>query len=92
LTGAELDRAVDRCYDRLVALVESEPFDVAHPELVERTDPLAGRSTPDHHRRAARAFADSRTVPEINAGRAPSRGSSIPRPPSSTSSASTASR
>ncbi|MFB6174048.1 MAG: PHP domain-containing protein [Halobacteriales archaeon] len=68
---AALDDLVDRYFGKLVALVESELFDVAaHPDLIERTPPLRGRATAEHYRRAARAFAASRTVPEINAGRA----------------------
>jgi len=71
LSEAERDRVVDRYYENLVALVESELFDVAaHLDLTERTPPLRGRATEDHYRRAAEALADSRTVPEINAGRA----------------------
>jgi histidinol-phosphatase (PHP family) len=71
MTDAELDGVVDHYFDNLVALAESELFDVAaHPDLFERTPRLRGRATADHYRRAAEAFADSRTVPEINAGRA----------------------
>jgi len=52
------------------ALVESELFDVAaHPDLIERNRPLRGLADGDHYRAAAAAFADSRTVPELNAGR-----------------------
>jgi histidinol-phosphatase (PHP family) len=66
-----LDSLVDEYFDRLVALIESELFDVAaHPDLIERTPPLAGRATEAQYRRVAEAFADSRTIPEINAGRA----------------------
>ncbi len=71
MTGAERDAVVDSYFENLVALAESELFDVAaHPDLIERVEPLRGRATEDHYRRAASAFADSRTVPEINAGRA----------------------
>jgi histidinol-phosphatase (PHP family) len=71
MTGAERDAVVDSYFDTLVALAESELFEVAaHPDLIERVEPLRGRATEDHYRRAARAFADSRTVPEVNAGRA----------------------
>jgi histidinol-phosphatase (PHP family) len=67
----EREAFVDDYYDALVDLVESELFAIAaHPDLVERTEPLRGRSTVDHYRRVADALADSRTVPEINAGRA----------------------
>lgn len=62
---------VDAYYERLVSLVDSELFDVAaHPDLVERTPALRGFATQDHYDRVAEAFADSRTVPEVNAGRA----------------------
>ncbi|WP_226481625.1 PHP domain-containing protein [Natrinema amylolyticum] len=71
MTDAERDAVVDGYFDRLVALVESELFDIAaHVDLLERTPPLRGRATAEHYRRVARAFTDSRTVPEINAGRA----------------------
>jgi len=66
----ELDAFVDDYYDALVDLVESELFAIAaHPDLIERTESLRGRSTVDHYRRVADALADSRTVPELNAGR-----------------------
>lgn len=70
-TEAELDAFVDRYFEKLIALVESELFDIAaHPDLIERTQSLRGRATENHYHEAAQAFADSRTVPEINAGRA----------------------
>ena len=70
-TEDELDEICAAYFDRLVSLIESELFDVAaHVDLLERTTPLRGRATDDQYRRVARAFADSRTVPEINAGRA----------------------
>ncbi|WP_227355566.1 PHP domain-containing protein [Haladaptatus salinisoli] len=70
-TADELDAIVDRYFEKLVALVESELFEVAaHVDLVERTEALRGRATREHYRRTARALADSRTIPEINAGRA----------------------
>jgi len=71
MDDGERQAFVDDYYDALVALVDSELFAIAaHPDLVERTDALRGRSTVDHYRRVADAFADSRTVPELNAGRA----------------------
>ena len=61
---------VDRYFEKLVALAESELFEsAAHPDLVERTPALRGLATSDHYDRAAAAFAESRTVPELNAGR-----------------------
>ncbi|APX97999.1 PHP domain-containing protein [Natronorubrum daqingense] len=70
-SDAHLNSIVDGYFDALVSLIESELFDVAaHVDLLERTPPLRGRATTDHYDRVARALADSRTVPEINAGRA----------------------
>ncbi|WP_222919566.1 PHP domain-containing protein [Natrinema sp. SYSU A 869] len=71
MPDTERDAVVDDYFEKLVALVESELFDIAaHIDLLERTPPLRGQATADHYRRVARAFTDSRTVPEINAGRA----------------------
>jgi histidinol-phosphatase (PHP family) len=71
MDDGELDAFVDAYYDTLVSLIESELFAIAaHPDLVERTEALRGRSTVDHYRRVADAFADSRTLAELNAGRA----------------------
>ncbi|MFP8952908.1 PHP domain-containing protein [Natrialbaceae archaeon A-arb3/5] len=70
LTEDKREAFVDRYVENLVSLVESELFDVAaHVDLITRTPALRGRITDDHHRQVARALADSRTVPEINAGR-----------------------
>lgn len=71
MSDGELDAIVDRYFENLSALVESELFDVAaHPDLIERTPELRGHASDAHYRRLARAFTESRTVPEINAGRA----------------------
>lgn len=65
------EAAVDRYFDHLVSLVESDLFDIAaHLDLVERNPALRGLATEDHYRAVAAALADSRTVPEVNAGRA----------------------
>ncbi|GAB7020587.1 PHP domain-containing protein [Halostagnicola bangensis] len=70
-SDAGLDDLVEQYVESLVQLIESELFDVAaHLDLFERTSPLAGRATINQYERIARAFDDSRTVPEINAGRA----------------------
>jgi histidinol-phosphatase (PHP family) len=62
--------AVERYYDAVVALVESGLFDVlGHLDLPERRAALRGFSRPEDYERVAAALADSRTVPEINAGR-----------------------
>jgi histidinol-phosphatase (PHP family) len=62
--------AVERYYDAVVSLVESELFDVlGHLDLPERREALRGHSRPRDYERVAAALAESRTVPEINAGR-----------------------
>ena len=62
--------AVEEYFQHLVALVESDLFDiVAHPDIVERNPALRGYATEAHYRAVAEALADSGTVPEINAGR-----------------------
>lgn len=62
--------AVDRYYDAVVELVESELFDVlGHLDLPERQESLRGFTRHEDYERVAAALADSRTVPEINAGR-----------------------
>jgi histidinol-phosphatase (PHP family) len=61
---------VDRYFEKLVSLADSELFDIAaHPDLIERNSALRGIADEDHYRRATAAFARSQTVPEINAGR-----------------------
>ena len=70
LSEDEQRGAVDEYFDHLVALVESELFDiVAHPDIIERNPALRGYATEDHYRAVAAALADASAVPEINAGR-----------------------
>jgi len=70
LDERECRAVVDDHFDALVALVESELFDIAaHVDVLERNPHLRGYATADHYRRVARALAASKTVPEINAGR-----------------------
>jgi histidinol-phosphatase (PHP family) len=62
--------AVERYYDAVVDLVESDLFDVlGHLDLPQRQATLRGFSQPEDYERVAAALADSGTVPEINAGR-----------------------
>jgi histidinol-phosphatase (PHP family) len=69
-SGSERTAVVETYVDRLVSLIDSELFAVAaHPDLVERNAALRGYLTDDDYERVAAAFADSRTVPELNAGR-----------------------
>lgn len=66
----ECEALVDRYFEKLVPLVESELFDVAaHLDLVERNPLLRGYAVEDQYHRVAAAFESSATVPEINAGR-----------------------
>lgn len=64
-------RAAVKCYyDTIVRLVDSELFDLlGHLDLPERLETLRGYSRPSDYDRVSAALADSRTVPEINAGR-----------------------
>lgn len=69
---SETERAafVDEYFAAVVDCVESELFDVlAHVDLVERNEVLRGHATADQYRAVAKALSDSRTVPELNAGR-----------------------
>jgi len=69
-TDAERERLVDEYFTELVALAETELFEVAaHVDLVERNPALRGYATTEQYERAAAAFAESRTIPELNAGR-----------------------
>lgn len=61
---------VDGYFDDLEALVRSELFEIAaHPDIIERNVALRGLASETHYRQVAEAFAESRTVPELNAGR-----------------------
>lgn len=67
---AERRRLVEAYFDELVALVDSGLFEVAaHLDLVERNPALRGLATREQYARVAAALSDSRTVPEVNAGR-----------------------
>lgn len=69
-SNSERRAAIERYYDAVVALVDSELFDVlGHLDLPERLETLRGYSQPSDYDRVAAALADSETVPEINAGR-----------------------
>ena len=60
---------VDDYYDAVTKLIRSELFDVvAHLDFFENNAVLRGLSTQDHYEQVADALADSRTVPEVNAG------------------------
>ena len=58
-------RAVERYYDAVVALIESELFNVVgHLDLPERVPALRRHTTREDYDRVARALVDSRTIPE----------------------------
>ncbi|ELZ61578.1 MULTISPECIES: PHP domain-containing protein [Halorubrum] len=67
---SEREELVDRYFEKLVELIESELFAIAaHPDLIERNPHLRGFATEDHYAAVVDAFGGSRTVPEVNAGR-----------------------
>jgi len=56
---------------RVVALIDSELFEIAaHLDLVERNPAPREFATESHYRQVAEAIERSRTVTELNAGRA----------------------
>jgi len=62
---------VDRYYEKLVSLIDSELFEIAaHLDLPERTPELRGHATDAHYTMVTDALENSSTVPELNAGRA----------------------
>lgn len=70
MSATQRRRAVERYYDAVVALIQSELFDVVgHLDLPERIPALRRHTTRTDYDRVARALADSKTVPEVNAGR-----------------------
>lgn len=70
-TEEEQYKAVDRYFELLVEMIESEIFDIAaHIDLVERNPALRGKPTTEQYEKVAKAFKKSSTVPEINGGRA----------------------
>ena len=67
---AEREALADEYFEALIALIDSGLFEIAaHVDLIERNPALRGYATRDHYERVADAFADSPTIPEINAGR-----------------------
>lgn len=69
-SATQCRRAVERYYDAVVALIESEVFDVVgHLDLPERIPALRRHTSRPDYDRVAQALVDSKTVPEVNAGR-----------------------
>ena len=70
LPERERREAVETYVDHLVALVESDLFDVVgHADVFERNPALRGHATPADHERIADAVAEHRPLVELNAGR-----------------------
>jgi histidinol-phosphatase (PHP family) len=62
--------AVERYYDAIIALIDSELFEVlGHLDLPERLPVLRRYTTRGDYERVAAALSQSITVPEVNAGR-----------------------
>lgn len=67
---SERRRVVEEYVDWLIALVESELCDIlGHLDLPQRSPTLRGLMDASHYARIADALAESRTTPELNAGR-----------------------
>lgn len=70
-TEEEKQQVVDKYFEMLVEMIESEIFDIAaHIDLIERNPVLRGKTSEKHYQKVAEAFKNSKTIPEINAGRA----------------------
>lgn len=71
LSEAERTRLVDSYFEAVVTLIETELFDVvSHLDVLTRNPHLRGVPQREQYERVARALERSRTVPEINLGRA----------------------
>jgi histidinol-phosphatase (PHP family) len=69
-SDAERARLVSEYFEKVVALIDSELFEIAaHLDLIERNPALRGYTTESHYRQVAEALEDSRTITELNAGR-----------------------
>lgn len=69
-SDAELREVIDVYVDWQIQLIESELFDIiGHVDVVQRSEMLRGAMKADDYRWIAEALADSKTIPEINAGR-----------------------
>jgi histidinol-phosphatase (PHP family) len=69
-SDAERAALVDQYVDKLVALLDSELFEIAaHVDLFERNEAFRGMATDAHYHRILDALESSRTIPELNAGR-----------------------
>lgn len=70
LEEAKRRRYVDRYFDKVASLVESEIYDVAaHLDIIEKNPTIRGLATESQYRRVASALEDSRTTTEVNGER-----------------------
>ena len=70
MNTAEREDAVDRYFEMLVSMIESELVDIAaHMDVIERNPALRGIADIKHYEAVAEALSSSSTVPEINGGR-----------------------
>ena len=70
-TEKERRKLVQNYFDKLEEMIESGIFDIAsHIDLFERNPHFQGLAKEKDYKRIAEAFKNSRTMPEINAGRA----------------------
>jgi len=64
-------KMVQNYFEKLERMIETETFDIAsHIDLFERNPQFQGFATTEQYERIAEAFKNSKTIPEINAGRA----------------------
>jgi len=64
-------KLVKKYFEKLEKLIQSEIFDIAsHIDVFERNPQFQGFATTENYKRIAEAFKNSKTIPEINAGRA----------------------
>lgn len=69
-SDSERRDAVEKYVEKLIALIDSELFEVAaHLDLPERNPALRGYLDEDDYHRIAEELSSSPTVPELNAGR-----------------------
>ena len=70
-TRKSREELVQRYFEKLEKLIRSELFDIAsHIDVFERNPQLQGFATRENYEVIAEAFKNSKTIPEINAGRA----------------------
>ncbi|MFB6175061.1 MAG: PHP domain-containing protein [Candidatus Nanohalobium sp.] len=64
-------KLVQKYFKKLEKMIRTEQFDiVSHIDVYKRNPALQGYADTENYEKIAEAFKDSRTIPEINAGRA----------------------